>query len=46
MKLWNPAAFSISLIMSMVMAIIFGMFVPSVMGFRDLNRTCACICGH
>ena len=37
MKLWNPAAFFISLIMSMVMAIIFGMFVPSVMGLQGLE---------
>ena len=37
MKLWNPAAFFISLMMSMIMAIIFGMFVPSLMGLHGLE---------
>lgn len=37
MKLWNPAAFFISLIMSIVMAVIFGMFVPSLMGLQGLE---------
>ena len=37
MKLWNPAAFFISLIMSMVMAVIFGILVPSFMGLQGLE---------
>ena len=37
MKLWNPAAFFISLMMSMIMAVIFGMFVPSLLGLQRLE---------
>ena len=37
MKLWNPAAFFISLIMSMVMAVIFGILVPSFIGLQRLE---------
>ena len=37
MKLWNPAAFFISLMMSMIMAIIFGMFVPYILNIPGLE---------
>ena len=37
MKLWNPAAFFISLMMSMIMAIIFGMLVPYIMNIPGLE---------
>ena len=37
MKLWNPAAFFISLIMSMVMAAIFGILFPSFIGLQGLE---------
>lgn len=34
MKLWNPAAFFISLMMSMIMAILFGILVPVVLSLE------------
>ena len=37
MRLWNPAAFFISLMMSMIMAIIFGMFVPYLLNIPGLE---------
>lgn len=37
MKLWNPPAFFISLIMSMVMAVIFGMFIPHIFNISGLE---------
>lgn len=37
MRLWNPAAFFISLMMSMIMAVIFGMFVPSLLDIPGLD---------
>ena len=37
MRLWNPAAFFISLMMSMIMAIIFGMFVPYILNIPGLE---------
>jgi|GEM_PF-1071829 len=37
MRLWNPAAFFISLMMSMIMAIIFGMFVPYLLNIPGLT---------
>lgn len=41
MRLWNPAAFFISLMMSMIMAIIFGMAVPYLLNIPCLDwHTC------
>ena len=37
MKLWNPAAFFISLMMSMIMAVIFSMLVPYLMNIQGLT---------
>ncbi len=37
MRLWNHAAFFISLMMSMIMAIIFGMFVPYLLNIPGLT---------
>ena len=37
MKLWNPAAFFISLIMSIIMPVIFGIAVPHAIGLPGLE---------